>query len=303
MDIRHLRYAVAVAEEGSFTRAAERLGIQQPPLSQQLKALEKELGLALFRRHPRGVEVTPAGQAFLREARGVIASLERAVEKTRRVARGYAGSLTLGLATSAASHPFAPEAIGAFRERYPDVELAFLEGNAAALTEAVEEGRADVALFRAPVTRPPALRFQKLEQEPVMAALAKTHPIAVHARRRNLRSIPLSALRAEGFILVRRAGAPGIYGDLVAACRKAGFEPRIVAEVGNMFINTTLVAAGVGVSIVPASMGESHSTRVAYLPLRAASGLAAPLTVMWRENTDNPAVANFREIAVAVSRA
>ena len=301
MDIRHLRYAVAVAEEGSFTKAAARLGIQQPPLSQQLKALEEELGLALFRRHPRGVEVTAAGEAFLREARGVIAGLERAAEKTRRVARGFAGTLTIGLATSAASHPVSPEAIAAFRKRYPDVELAFLEGNAAALTEAVEEGRADVALIRAPVTRPPALRFQKLDQEPVIAALAKSHPLAEHARRRATRSIPLSSLRKEEFILVRRTGAPGIYGDLVAACRKAGFEPRVVAEVGNMFINTMLVAAGVGVSIVPASMAESHSARVTYLALRGAPDLVAPLTVMWRESTDNPAVANFREAAAAVA--
>jgi DNA-binding transcriptional LysR family regulator len=236
-----------------------------------------------------------------RKARAVVAGLERAAEKTRRVARGFAGSLTIGLASSAASHPAAPTTIAAFRERYPDVELSFVEGNAAALTEAVEEGRADVALIRAPVAKPEALRFQKLLEEPVMAALAKSHPVAAEARRRKRKSITLAALRDEVFILVRRAGAPGIYGDFVVACRKAGFEPKIAAEVGNMFINTMLVAAGVGVSVVPASMSGSHAAMVTYLPLLGASGLAAPLTVAWHEKNANPAVANFRAVALATA--
>jgi DNA-binding transcriptional LysR family regulator len=300
MDIRHLRYAVAIAEEGSFTRAAQRLGIQQPPLSQQLKALERELGHALFQRHARGVEPTAAGAAFVQEARRVIASLERAAERTRQVARGFAGSLTLGLATSAASHRMSAETIAAFRARYPEVDLLFLEGNAAALTEAIDEGRADVALIRAPVSRPTQVRFHKLVQEPVLAALAKSHPLAAAARGRNPASISLAALRDDEFILVRQSGAPGIYGDLVAACRKAGFEPRIAAEVGNMTINTMLVAAGVGVSVVPASMRGSHAALVDYLALR--EGLVAPLTVAWSAKSSNPAVASFREVASRVSR-
>jgi len=213
------------------------------------------------------------------------------------VARGDAGSLTVGLATSAASHPATPAAIAQFRRRYPEVALAFMEGDAATLTEAVQEGRADVALIRAPVARPDELVFHTVVEEPVMAAIARSNPIAIEARRRKARSIALVALRDESFILVRRAGAPGIYGDLVLACRKAGFEPRIVAEVSNMFINTTLVAAGVGVSVVPRSMCDSHAALVSYLELRTPRRLIAPLTVVVHRDNDNPAVVNFRAIA------
>ena len=118
MELRHLRYFVAVAEEGHITRAAARLGIQQPPLSQQLKALENELGFLLFRRHARGIESTDAGVAFLADARSMLASLKAGAERARRVARGQSGALTIGLATSAASHRAAPQMIAAFRQRY-----------------------------------------------------------------------------------------------------------------------------------------------------------------------------------------
>jgi DNA-binding transcriptional LysR family regulator len=276
MELRHLRYFIAVAEEGSVTRAAARLGIQQPPLSQQLKALERELGLELLRRHPRGVEPTAAGAALLVEARALIAHLEAAAERTRRIARGLEGALTLGLATSAASHRAAPEILATFRERHPAVDVAYLEGNAAALTEAVMQGTADVALIRQPVERPPELRFQTLLKEPLLVALPKSHALAAAARRRKPPAVDLKALRDESFILVRRSGAPGIYADLVLACRRAGFEPKIAAEVGNMFLNTMLVAAGVGVSVVPASMSQSHASLVDYVALRGTGSLCRP---------------------------
>ena len=301
MELRHLRYFIAVAEEGSFTRAAVRLGIQQPPLSQQLKALEQELGVELLRRHPRGVEATPAGLALLEDARATLACASAAVERSRRVARGIEGSLTIGLATSAASHRVAPLAIAAFRARHPAVSLAFLEGNAASLIEAVQERKAHLAFIRAPVARPPEVNFDTLLQEPLLAALPRAHPVAVDARRRKSSSIALKALRDESFILVRRPGAPGMYGDLLLACRKAGFEPRIAAEVGNMFINTTLVAAGVGVSVVPASMCDNHHELVAYFRIRGAERLDAPLTLVTPADNGNPAAVNFREVAREVA--
>jgi DNA-binding transcriptional LysR family regulator len=241
--------------------------------------------------------------AFLDEARAVLARLDAATLKARRVAHGLAGSLTIGLATSAASHPAAPAAIAAFRARYPEVALSFLEGNAAELTEAVQEGEADLALIRAPVERPAQLAFQTLAEEPVMAALARSHPLSVRARRRKSKSIALAALRDESFILVRRAGAAGIYGDLILACRAAGFEPRIVAEVSNMFINTTLVAAGVGVSVVPLSMRDGHATLVTYLALDSPRRMSAPLTIAIRRDNGNPAVAHFRTIAARMAQA
>jgi DNA-binding transcriptional LysR family regulator len=298
MELRHLRYFVAIAEEGSFTRAAARLGMQQPPLSQQLRMLEKELGFELFRRHARGVELTAAGESFLADAQSILAGAEAAAHKASRVAAGLVGSLTIGLATSAATHRLAPDAIREFRKRHPEVEIAFIDGNAAALTEAIQERRAHVALLRAPVDRPAGVRQETLLNEPLLVAIAAGHRLLRAGRK----SIALADLRDESFILVRRPGAPGMYGDLLAACKRTGFEPRIAAEVGNMFVNTMLVAAGVGVSVVPASMSESHAKRVAYVPIRGANELIAPLTLVYREAETNPAAGQFIALAREVAR-
>jgi DNA-binding transcriptional LysR family regulator len=297
MELRHLRYFVAVAEEGGFTRAARRLGIQQPPLSQQLHALERELGVQLFRRHARGAELTAAGASFLRDAHSLLAGAEAAARNVARVAAGVAGSLRIGLATSAAGHPLVPEVIRDFRLRHPDVELGFVDGNAAALTDALLERRIDVAMVRAPVASDPQIVADLLLDEPLLAAIATRHALALAARRAGRAWIALAALRDEAFILVRRPGAPGMYGDLIEACRRAGFEPRIAAEVGNMFVNTMLVAAGVGVSVVPASMSESHAERVSYLAIRGAGSLSAPLTLLRRDAEGNPAALNFAALA------
>jgi DNA-binding transcriptional LysR family regulator len=302
MELRHLRYFVAVADEGSFTRAAARLGMQQPPLSQQVKALEKELGVELLRRHARGVDVTAAGEALLAEAKTTLGALEAASERARRIASGTVGTLRIGLATSAATHPAAPRTIAAFRDRHSGVHLAFTDGNAASLTEALQEGKLDVALIRSPVARPPELAFQTLLEEPLRVAILKSHRLALQARRRKSDSIALSALRDEGFILVRRSGAPGIYGDLILACRNAGFEPRIASEVGNMLIGTMLAAAGVGVTVVPASMRESHGERVTYLRLTGASRVNAPLTLARHAANLNPAITSFRALAKEIAK-
>jgi DNA-binding transcriptional LysR family regulator len=297
MELRHLRYFVAVAEEGNFTRAAARLHMQQPPLSQQLQALERELGVRLFNRLPRGVELTAAGAAFLEDSRSALAHVEASSQRARRVASGAIGTLSIGIATSAATQEIVPRVISEFRRRHPGVDLTFVEGNAATLSEAVLARRADVALVRAPVDRAASLRYEKILQEPLLAAIATSHPLVTRTKKGARTEIPLKALANESFILVRRPGAPGIYADLVTACGAAGFEPRIAAEVGNMLTNILLVAAGVGVSVVPASMRGIQSTLVSYLSLRGAGKLTAPLTLIHERGEANPSVARFVEIA------
>ena len=268
MELRHLRYFVAVAEEKSFTRAAQRLHIEQPPLSQQIRALEGELGFRLFERRPRGVETTAAGVVFLEEARALLAGVRRASERAALVAAGFGGSLSVGFTSSAAAHGAAPLAIAAFRREFPNIHLTFEEGNASTLTQAVLHSTLDVALVRAPVTESSDVRYDRLSDEPMLVAFSSTHPLAQGAERQ--RGITLRALASESFIMVRRPGAPGMYANLIAACRLAGFTPRIAYEVGSMLTNLLLVASGIGVTVVPASMREILKEHVTFLPLRGA---------------------------------
>jgi DNA-binding transcriptional LysR family regulator len=148
MDLRHLRQFIAVAEEGHITRAAEKLGMQQPPLSQQIKAMERELDVQLFHRKPRGVELTDAGRVLFAEARAVLALLERALEATHRPARGEQGQLCIGIAPTALFHPLVPRAIRDFREAFPLVSLTLEEGLSHEVVERLRNDRMDVAFVR-----------------------------------------------------------------------------------------------------------------------------------------------------------
>ncbi|WP_295978475.1 LysR family transcriptional regulator [uncultured Variovorax sp.] len=292
MDIRALRYFAAVAETGHMTRAAEQLGIQQPPLSLQIKALERELGVLLFRRHPRGVALTDAGRLFQAEALRMLQDMDAMKQRMTRVAKGQAGRLAVGFTSSAAAHRFMPDALREFRRAYPDVELQLREDNAAELTEALAAGRLHCGLLRVPVARPEGLLFETLLREPVLVAMPSDHRLA-RGRDKDSRAIPLARLCDEGIILVRRPGAPGLYADLLALCHAKGLRPRVVAEVDRMMTNLNLVAAGVGLSVVPASMHGVHAHAIAYARLADGGQLDAPLTLVSRAEEDNLPALNF----------
>lgn len=292
MDIRALRYFAAVAETGHMTRAAEQLGIQQPPLSLQIKALERELGVLLFRRHPRGVALTDAGRLFQAEALRMLQDMDAMKQRMARVATGQSGTLAVGFTSSAAAHRFMPEALRAFRRAYPGVELQLREDNAAELTEALAAGRLHCGLLRVPVARPDGLVFETLLREPVWVAMPSDHRFAI-ARGKGSRPLSLSKLCEEGIILVRRPGAPGLYADLLALCHAKGLRPRVVAEVDRMMTNLNLVAAGVGLSVVPASMTGVHAHAIAYARLADGGQLDAPLTLVSRAQEDNLPAQHF----------
>ncbi|MDR6519720.1 DNA-binding transcriptional LysR family regulator [Variovorax paradoxus] len=292
MDIRALRYFAAVAETGHMTRAAEQLGIQQPPLSLQIKALERELGMLLFRRHPRGVALTDAGRLFQAEALRMLQDMDAMKQRMTRVAKGQAGRLAVGFTSSAAAHRFMPDALREFRRAYPDVELQLREDNAAELTEALAAGRLHCGLLRVPVARPEGLLFETLLREPVLVAMPSDHRLA-RGRDKDSRALPLARLCEEGIILVRRPGAPGLYADLLALCHAKGLRPRVVAEVDRMMTNLNLVAAGVGLSVVPASMHGVHAHAIAYARLADGGQLDAPLTLVSRAQEDNLPAQNF----------
>ena len=288
MELRHLRYFLAVAEEGHITRAAERLGIQQPPLSQQIKALESELDVQLFRRQPRGVELTEAGRVFLADARAVLAQVDHAVAATRRTARGEQGRIAVGLTSSASFHPAVVRAIRSYREANPLVALALEEGGTAELVEALRAEALDVAFVRSPVGESAAVAVRPLLDEPMVAALPSGHPLAAAAG-----PLPLAALSGETFVLYRRPVGPGLHDAIVAACDRAGFSPRIGQEAPRMLSTLSLVAAGLGVTVVPASMSRLEAEGVAYRALDPAAQLTAPLNLAYRRGESSAAVRRF----------
>lgn len=307
MELRHLRYFMAVAEAGHFTRAAERLGMQQPPLSQQIKALETELGFDLFSRHPKGAELTVAGTVFLQEASAILASVEVAAGRATRAAQGLEGAIAIGLTSSCAAHPYIPELIRRYRAAYPGVALEFNEGNAAELTEAVEQGKIQLAFLREPVARPPTVAFHQLLEEEMLLVLPRGHRLlARHKCGPKSGPMPRIALRAladESFILVRRHGAPGMYSKLLQACERVGFTPRVALEVERMLTNISLVAAGVGISAVPASMQDFHRDSVVYCRIGGARpALVAPITLLHRQHEASPAAQNFLRLAEVSER-
>lgn len=296
MELRHLRYFIMVAEERHFTRAAARLNMQQPPLSQQIRALEKELGFDLFKRHPKGVDLTAGGLVFLEEARVILARVEHGSLKASRAAQGIEGTLMIGFTSSAAAHPLIPRIIRAYRERYPGVELSINEGSAQEVTEDSIEKRLDIGILRAPVSTHQSLTFHRLLNEEMLLALPTGHPLLNDA------AIPLAALKDERFILVRRPGAPGMYANLIKACQNAGFEPRIAFEVERMLTNVSLVAAGEGISVVPASMRDVHRESVVYCRIKdARPKLLAPITLVRRTFNPSAPLQNFIELARELS--
>ncbi len=301
IELRHLRYFLAVADSGHMTRAAEKLGIQQPPLSIQIRALEKHLGMALFHRRPRGMALTDGGKLFAIEARRIMDDLSAVEQRMARIARGEQGILRIGFTSSAAAHAFIPEALRSMRKQYPGIGLELSEDNAATLTEALADARLHCALLRVPVSQPEGMVFETLLREPVVIALPLDHPLA-QQRTGSAPMLELEDLRNESFILVRRPGAPGLYANFIALCEEHGFRPRIVAEVQRMMTNLNLVAAGAGVSIVPASMQGVQKDAVSYLAFNESQRLDAPLTLAWRQEDLSGPTQTFVDLLRSIAK-
>ena len=288
MELRHLRYFVAVAEELHFHRAAQRLHISQPPLSQQIRALEGELGVQLLERNRRGVVLTAAGSVFLAEARGILSAVEAATESARSVARGAAGRLALAFVGSAMHGPL-PAVLRAHRAAFPQVELALTELPTAAQLVALREGRVDVGVIRPPVDDGD-LTIETIHTEPVVVALPAGHRLAARER------VRLADLLEEGFVLLARREAPGLHESLARALARAGGAPRVVQEAREMQTVVGLVAAGMGVSLVPASVGADAHGGVVYRPV-AEPAPTVSLALAWRSGGDSPALEAFLETA------
>jgi len=288
IELRHLRYFAAVAEELHFGRAAERLGIAQPPLSQQIKGMEELVGYPLFERRPR-VRLTPAGEALLEVARRTLAQVEEGLDLTRRAGRGEAGKITVGFAASILTTAL-PEILRTYREQFPGVELRLRELSSAAQAAALADGRLDVGFLRETVGHGDALVCEPVLREEFVAVLPPAHTLA---RRRRL---PLGDLAGEPFVHFPRRVAPALYDQIADACRRAGFRPRVVQEAQEWLTILGLVEAGLGVSLVPASFCRLKWGGVQYRPLGPQREYT-DVFVCWRTVAPAPAVAPLVEIA------
>lgn len=268
MELRHLRYFLAVAEEGNFTRAAAKLGIGQPPLSQQIRDLENEVGAALFHRVPHGAELTAAGAAFLIEAKIAVAAAEKAKLAAKRANRGETGRLSLGFTASATYNAIVSGTIRRFRNQWPNVSLSLAEMNSNVLTELVVRGELDAAFIRPGLEDPKGVRLKRITDEAMLIALPASHPLAKRDR------LPLAALAGEPFVLFPRTVGLSLYDDIAQACRSAGFELSAAQEVPQIPSVVNLVAANLGVSIIPASVAHIKLDGVTYRPIEGPAPVA-----------------------------
>jgi DNA-binding transcriptional LysR family regulator len=295
MELRHLRYFAMVAEEGHVTRAAARLGMQQAPLSQQIMALERELDARLFQRKPRGVELTEAGHAFYKEAKAILASVEQAATLARRVARGEQGTLRLGLTTSSCFHPLVARTIRAFRSSHPQVKIQCEQAPTPTLIERLVHDKLDAAFIRSAVSLPSPLRLLRLLEEPTLAALPAKHRLTKLKSGR----LTLKSMAEEAFVGYPRVSGAGLYDAIISACSASGFSPRIEYEAPQMILTLNLVAAGLGISIVPESLRRMRLDGVSYRELTGPQPLAQLNLATTDGDEQAPAVRTFARLALA----
>ena len=296
MELRHLRYFVAVAEELNFTRAAERLGINQPPLSLQIRQLEKEMGAPLFYRRTRGVELTNAGKLMLEEARIILKQVEQANIGVRRRARGDTGRINIGSSGGTYFHPLIPAIIREYGMHYPNVVLFPQASNSSLLLARLRVGQIDIAFIRRPIDDREGLTLELLADEPVVIALPIGHPLSQST------SAPLSAFADDTFIYHPRELNPDNYDSIIAAFKSAGVSPKLGQQAPQIVAVIPLVAAGLGISIVPRSMGRILTDAVAYVPIDGDAPRAL-IVLAHRRNDRSPAVRNFVAVARRVAQA
>lgn len=284
MELRHLRCLVAVAEEGHFGRAALRLHLSQPPVSQAIKELEAELGQRLFERTSRRISLTPAGEDALRDARAVLARTEALRSRGRDAALGQGGRLALGF-ISLAAYAYLPDALRRFTADFPQVRLSLHESTTDQMLADLDSGVLDLGCVFASPSQPPALAYQATNRDPLIVALPEAHPLAA------LDAVPLDRLAGERFLAFERHHGPLMFDAMVSACMRHGFSPHIFPA-RQMHTIVSLVSGGIGVALVPACLQVLHRQGVVYRPL------AGALTTVehgaaWRVDDTAPLVQQF----------
>ena len=298
MELRHLRYFIALAEELHFGRAAARMHITQPPLSRQLKELEKELEVILLARNNKVVKLTEPGRIFLEHARHLEELLDRAIKMTRKAHRGEFGRLAIGYLGGAAFH-LLPNVLRHFRDNHPDVELVLHGMITSEQLEALSRGSIDVGIMR-PTSSLYEYEYksQLILREPFVVALPMEHRLA---RRRD---IHIRNLAQEKFVMLPATPGGGLYPRILELCLQAKFEPKIVQFATETRSVVGLVGAGIGISIVPSSVQRMNISNVVYRRLRGVRSYAE-MVMVWRKDGETPVVARFlravREAAASLT--
>lgn len=294
MELRHLRYFVAVAEELHFGRAAERLFMAQPPLSQQIRQLEAEIGTPLLARTNRRVELTQAGALFLEDARAILRRVEEATTRARRAGRGEAGWLGVGFVASSA-YDVLPEILRQFRERLPEVELVLTELLGHEQSHALRERQIHVGFARLPAPEE-GIVLETIAQEPLFVALPAGHPLAARER------IELADLKGEPLVQFPRSPLSSYRRLVWRLFESAGFTPKVVQETDEVQTAVSLVVAGLGLAVVPEPVRNLRREGIVYRPFADPSP-SIDLTMAYREAETSPIVPRFLEIAREVCRA
>lgn len=285
MEFRQLRYFLAVAEHLHFTDAATQLGIAQPPLSQQILKLEREIGTPLFIRHPRRVELTEAGRLFRERAQRIVEDAREAFVEVQNAGRGESGRLSLGFAGSTVFHPTVAMTMQRYRHAYERVSISCEESNSSLLLDKVAERQLDAALVRMPLNCRDLI-VEPLVDEDMLVVLPSNHRL--NRRRR----INLADLADDSFILFPRPIGPDLYDSIISACREAGFAPSISMESPQISSAANLVAAGFGVAVVPASIRQIQVEGVSYHKLQG-KPLSTGIALVHRQREKSPTVLNF----------
>ncbi|GAA4328116.1 LysR family transcriptional regulator [Pigmentiphaga soli] len=297
MELRHLRYFVAVAEEGHVTRAAHRLGMRQPPLTQQIQILERELGVQLFDRSPRRIELNQAGRLFLDDARDILAAADAAIQKVRRFDPASQRTLRVGLTTSSAIHSRTRALLNRFRDDGHVASLHIEEGAAIDLLKALADEALDVAFIRADAPPTQALASQWLAEDDLVVALPADHPRAEQDY------LNLHDLKMEKLVIYRQERCVGIAQMLLARCARSGFEPKVAAETRRLLSALNMAAAGGGLTVIPRSMEAFRLDGIVYRPLVASPSLTAPVNMVYRRSDTREDVRRFLDMGQRVSEA
>lgn len=286
-----LRKFIAVAEELSFRRAADRLNMSQPPLSAAIKELEEMLGAKLLERDKRTVRLTSTGMAFLKEAKLAQLQVERAIRVVREREEGFTGRLRIGLSGSL-GYGFLPDLLSAFRQRYRQVKLDFLEGTSLEQSQAVSDGRLDVGFVRVPIAEINDLEFKPIYRDKLIVILPAAHRLA------QCESVDLKDLAGEEFVASSGMLVPGLRNQIDRVCRSVGFVPNVQCELHSVLSIVSLVSGGIGVALVPGACQVCPHDGVVYKKIRnETADIELEVLAIWRKANTSKAAANFLDLA------